>query len=124
MSRKGWSVVAPAAIFALSLIPLAVTPVLPLIDFYNHIARFFVLSHIDASPFLQRYYEARWSLLPNIGVDVLGTPLLAVLPPLIAAKAIAVIIMAVMFSGALYFHRAVTGTRSLLVAVAAGAAAL
>lgn len=117
MVGKGWSVAAPAAIFVLSLIPLAMTPVLPLIDFYNHVARFFVLAHIDASPFLQHYYEARWSLLPNIGVDVLGTPLLAILPPLIAAKAIIVIIMAVLFSGALYFHRAVTGTRSLLVAV-------
>lgn len=117
MVGKGWSVAAPAAIFVLSLIPLVVTPVLPLIDYYNHIARFFVLAHIDASPFLQRYYEARWSLLPNIGVDVLGTPLLAILPPLIAAKAIIVIIMAVLFSGALYFHRALTGTRSLLVPV-------
>lgn len=117
MWRKGWPVAAPVVIFALSLIPLTVTPVLPLIDFYNHIARFFVLAHVDASPFLQRYYEARWSLLPNIGVDVLGTPLLALLPPLLAAKAITVIIMAVIYGGALYFHRAVTGTRSLLVAV-------
>lgn len=117
MSRRGLSIAAPAAIFALSLIPLLVTPVLPLIDFYNHVARFFVLAHIDGSPFLQRYYEARWALLPNIGVDVLGTPLLAILPPLIAAKLLIVIILAVIFSGALYFHRAVTGGRSLLVAV-------
>lgn len=117
MSRKGWSVAAPAAIFALSLIPLTVTPVLPLIDFYNHIARFFVLAHVDGSPFLQRYYEARWALLPNIGVDVLGTPLLAVLPPLIAAKILTIIIMAVIYGGTLYFHRSVTGTKSLLVAV-------
>lgn len=115
MSRGEWGLT--GAIFAFAMIPLAVTPVLPLIDFYNHLARFFVLAHVDYSPFLQLYYEARWALLPNIGVDVIGTPLLAVAPPLIAAKLLVAFILLMVFGGALYFHRAVTGRHSLLVAV-------
>jgi hypothetical protein len=106
-----------AGLFAAGLIPLAVTPVLPLIDFYNHLARFFVLAHIGADPVLQKYYQAHWSLLPDIGVDVLATPLLRFIPPLLAGKIIAAGICAILYSGILYFNRVFTGRRSLLIAV-------
>jgi len=104
-------------LFAAAMIPLLATPVLPLIDFYNHLARFFVLSHIGASDFLQANYQAHWTLLPNIGVDVLATPLLYVLPPLVAGHAIVIAILAVLYGGVLYFHRALTGQGSLLAAL-------
>ena len=106
-----------AGIFIVALIPMMVTPVLPLIDFYNHLARFYVLAHIGSSSLLQKYYEAHWSLLPDIGVDVLGTPLLAFIPPLLAGKIIAAGICAVLYGGVLYLNRVVTGQRSLLIAV-------
>ncbi len=108
---------AAAILFLIALAPLLATPVLPLIDFYNHLARFYVLAHIGGDPLLQKYYQAHWSLLPDIGVDVLATPILRVLPPLIAAKVIIAGILALLYSGVLYFHRALTGQRSLLIAV-------
>src|SRR6185369_11860212 len=43
--------------------------------------------------------------------------ILGILPPLLAAKVIAIFILAVLYSGVLYFHRALTGHASLLVAV-------
>ena len=104
-----------AGLFAVAMIPLLVTPVLPLIDFYNHLARFFVLSHLEGSDFLQAHYQAHWALLPNIGVDLLGTPLLHVLPTLAAGHVIVIGILAVLYGGVLYFHRGLTGERSLLV---------
>ena len=107
----------PVGLFASAMLPLFATPVLPLIDFYNHLARFFVLSHIDASPVLQGFYRSHWTLLPDIGVDVLGTPVLAIVPPMIAGHIIVMGIMAVIYSGVLYFHHAVTGQRSILVAL-------
>lgn len=103
-------------LFAVAMLPLLVTPVLPLIDLYNHMARFFVLSHIAADTFLQRYYDAHWHLLPDMGVDVLATPLLAFVPPLLAAHLIVIFILAVIFGGVLYFRKTVTGQDSLLVA--------
>ena len=90
-----------AGLFALGMVPLLVTPVLPLIDFYNHLARFFVLAHIGSSSLLQSHYQAHWSLLPDIGVDVLATPLLRLVPPLIAAKIIAGGILALLYGGVL-----------------------
>jgi hypothetical protein len=106
-----------AFIFGLALIPLTTTPVLPLIDFYNHIARFYVLAHVSGNPLLQRYYQARWSLLPDIGVDIFGTPLMYLFPPLIAAKLIAAGIMAILFSGVMVFNGAVTGRSPILVSI-------
>ncbi len=105
-----------AGLFAFALIPLFVAPVLPLIDFYNHLARFYVLSHLGSDPQLSNAYQAHWALLPDIGMDVLATPILAFVPPLLAAKLIILGLMAIQFSGLLYFHRALTGQRSLLVA--------
>lgn len=107
---------AMVGLFALGLIPLLVTPVLPLIDFYNHLARFYVLSHIDSSSALARYYEAHWSLLPDIGGDFIGAALLSFVPPLIAGHIIMAGILAVLFGGVLYLNFVLTGQRSLLIA--------
>jgi len=106
-----------AGLFALAMIPILAAPVLPLIDFYNHIARFFVLAHLTPGSALAQYYQAHWAPIPDIGVDVIGVPVLRVLAPLLAAKVIAIFILAVLYSGVLYFHRALTGRNSLLVAV-------
>ncbi len=99
------------------LVPLAATPVLPLIDFYNHIARFFVLSHLGGDPVLSANYAATWALLPNLGLDVIATPLLAVAPPLLAAKLIIGLILLVQFSGALFLHRSLNKQADILPAV-------
>jgi hypothetical protein len=108
---------AAAGLFALAMLPLLATPVLPLIDFYNHLGRFFVLSRIGGSEFLQAHYQAHWTLLPNIGGDVLAVPLLQILPPLIAGHVIVIAISAVLYGGVLYFRRALTGEGSLLAAL-------
>ena len=115
--RGGRLAYAAAGLFILAMLPLLATPVLPLIDFYNHLARFFVLSRIGASQFLQAHYQAHWTLLPNIGADMLAVPLLYVLPPLIAGHAIVIAILAVLYGGVLYFRRALTGDGSLLAAL-------
>ncbi|HXS06726.1 MAG TPA: hypothetical protein VN723_08060 [Rhizomicrobium sp.] len=106
-----------AGMFAIAMLPLLAAPVLPLIDFYNHLARFFVLAHLSESATLQSHYVAHWALLPDVGVDVVGTPLLVFLPPLAAGHVIAVLLLANLYAGALYFHRRLTGRSSLLVAV-------
>src|SRR3546814_2234303 len=89
----------------LLLVPLTSTPVLPLIYFYNHIARYFVLSHLDGDAVLSANYIAAWALLPNLGLDAIATPLLAVVPPLLAGKLIVGLILLVEFSGVIFLHR-------------------
>ena len=106
-----------AGLFLVAMIPLLATPVMPLIDFYNHLTRFYVLAHVGSDPLLQQNYRMQWSVMPDIGVDIFATPLLRFMPPLAAGHVIAVGILALLYSGVLYFNHALTKKRSLLVAV-------
>lgn len=118
-------VAAPAAgtrtvvvgLFLVALLPLFATPVLPFIDLYNHLARYFVLSHLDAIPLLRQNYAANWSILPNIGLDVIGTLVLRVLPPAFAAHVTVIAIFALQYGGVLFFNRQLAGRTSPLVAL-------
>lgn len=106
-----------AGLFLVAMIPLLVTPVLPLIDHYNHLARFHVLAHIGSDPLLQQNYRMQWSVMPDIGADIFATPLLRFMSPLAAGHVIVASILALLYGGVLYFNHALTKKRSLLVAV-------
>ena len=43
------------AIFVVAVLPAMAAPVLPMIDYYSHVARYFVLAHVDSDPYLARY---------------------------------------------------------------------
>lgn len=105
------------AIFVIAILPLLTAPVLPLIDFYNHIARYHVLSHLDAEPFLQQNYQANWLILPNIGIDAIVVGLSRLLPGGFGPHATIIMIFSVQYWGLLCFHRALTGQTSPLVAL-------
>lgn len=106
-----------ALIFLVALLPLLLTPIFPFIDLYNHLARYFVLAHLADSPLLQKDYAANWSLLPNIGLDVIGTAMLRVVPQAFAAHVVVIVIFAVQYGGLLAFNRVLTGRTSPLVAL-------
>lgn len=110
-----------AIIFAVGLVPILATPVLPLIDFYNHLARYFVLANIGHSEFLPRYYAENWSLLPNIGMDVIGAGLLKLLPPMLSGHILASLILLTIYSGVLFLNYQIrkSWTGSWLIAVLA-----
>ena len=38
------------AVFVVAVLPLLTTPMFPFIDFYNHLARYYVLAHLCDSP--------------------------------------------------------------------------
>lgn len=104
-------------IFIAALLPLFATPVLPFIDFYNHMARYHVLATIDADPALAANYRAAWAILPNIGFDVIATALLAVVPQAALAHVVAVLIFAVQYGGILALNRQIGGRTHWLTAV-------
>src|SRR5258705_12076567 len=104
-------------VFCVAILPVLSAPVLPTIDFYDHLDRYFVLSHVSKDGFLSENYRSKWSLLPNIGLDVLGTALMSWVKPVVGAKIISIFIFLVQYSGILVFNRAVTGRFSVLVAV-------
>lgn len=98
----------------LLLVPLFVTPVLPIIDLYSHVGRYFVLHRIPADPFLSRYYDESWALLPNIGLDLIGTALLSFVTPMQLAKLIIGSVLVLQFLGVLFLYRQVQGRMSWL----------
>jgi hypothetical protein len=49
-------------------------------DYFNHLARIHVLTTIDASPALQKFYESDWRLVPYLGMDVTVAALARVMP--------------------------------------------
>ena len=107
------------AIFLVAALPALAAPVLPMIDYYSHVARYFVLAHVDSDPYLARYYAPRWGILPNIGLDVLGVGLMRQAPPLTAAKVIVLGIFTVQYWGILAFNRQLNGRASLVTAILA-----
>jgi hypothetical protein len=109
--------VAYVGIFMAALVPLLLNPLVPTIDFYNHLARYFVLAHVDTSRFLSENYQADWKILPNIGLDVLGVGVMKLLPPLLAGRAIITLIFATQYFGVLFFNRQLNGWASPSVAL-------
>ena len=101
----------PAAILALALglLPLIVTPVLPLIDFYNHVARFQVLATLANNPLFAANYAAAWAILPNVGLDVIAVAALQIVPLALLPHLLTVLILAVLFAGILELNRVITG---------------
>jgi hypothetical protein len=106
-----------AAIFAVAILPVLTTPIIPLIDFYNHLARFFVLATLDHTPFLQKSYASGWAIMPNIGLDLIGAELLRWIDPMRAGHIIVVAMMANIYASVLVFNRRLTGCWSLLTAI-------
>ena len=103
----------PALIFLLMLVPLALTPLVPAVDFNDHLLRYWILADNGATPELAANYSPRWALLSNLGMDVLGTGLLKLLPPMTAGKILAALVLFAPFAGALYLAHAVHGRLTL-----------
>lgn len=108
------SLAVAACVFLVALLPLLSVPVLPVIDFYNHAARYYILSRVEQTPFLAQNYQPAWALLPNIGMDVIGTWAMSVLPPELVPQGLAALSMAVQFSGVLFFSRRLIGRWSVV----------
>ena len=59
------------------VIPFFLVDVPPVLDYPNHLARYFVLAH-PGDPVLAQMYLPRWGLMPNLGIDLLAAGLLKV----------------------------------------------
>jgi hypothetical protein len=99
---------AALAILAVSLSPFLVVDAPAVLDYPNHLARFYILAHLR-DPILSRMYATHWTLLPNIGMDVLGTALLSALPPDIGGRILLALSLVAPPAGAILYARAAFG---------------
>ncbi len=98
-----------ALVFLFALVPLLYPPVPPLVDLLGHMGRYRVELDIATNPHLQRYYDVRWLITGNLGVDVLVmglAPLIGLEP---AVKLVVMAIPALSVAGFLWVAREVHG---------------
>lgn len=109
----------PALVFFVMLLPLALTPLIPAVDFNDHVLRYWILADNGETPFLADNYTPRWALLSNLGMDILGTGVLKLLPPLPAGKLLAALVLLAPVLGALTLAHAVQGRITLFTVLLA-----
>jgi hypothetical protein len=84
----------------------------PLLDYLNHLARIQILALGGRDPVMARMYVAHWAIIPNLGLDLMVTPLLRIMPPLIAGRIAAGVAIVLPVVGAIAYSRASFRTRS------------
>ena len=107
--RRGvdWRWLLAAALLVIVLLaPFVLVDVPPVLDYPNHLARYFVLAHPD-DPVLSRMYETRWAILPNLGMDALGAALLRVTDLHVGGRILLAVSLLAPVLGAVMYHRAV-----------------
>jgi hypothetical protein len=91
---------------AVLLIPLAMVQAPPLLDFLNHMARIAILADNGANLAFARMYSPHWAIIPNLGLDILLTPLMRVISPLVAGRIAAAVVLLLPVVGTIVYSRA------------------
>ena len=60
-----------AELVAVSLMPLLVVGLPPLVDLYGHLGRYAVQTELAGRPELQAFDSYEWKLVGNLGVDLI-----------------------------------------------------
>ena len=101
-----------AALCLILLAPLALVDVPPLLDYPNHLARATVLAFGGSDPILSKMYAPHWTIIPNLGTDLILPPLLQILPVHVAGRIVVGIVILLPVIGTVAYSRATFGTRS------------
>lgn len=105
-----------AAVFivllAAAAAPILATPVAPLADFVNHLARMRVLADIGDTPGLAEIFRVEWAVIPNLTMDGLVPPLARLIGVYPAGQLFLALTVALLASGPMVLHRVVMGVWS------------
>ena len=112
VSARTWWTVA-AAVAAVLVAPLFTVEIPPLLDYPNHLARRFVLARGAADPFLSRVYGQHWSVIPNIAIDLVMPPMLALMRLQVAGKIMLALMLLLPLAGTAAYSRVALRRRSL-----------
>jgi hypothetical protein len=90
-------------------IPLLWPDIPPLVDLPGHMGRYHVQMRIGESPLLQSFYDFKWALIGNLGMDLLVVPVAAVIGLEPAVKLITISVPVMTAAGFLWVAREVHG---------------
>jgi len=98
-----------AAMVVAATIPLLWPDIPPLVDLPGHMARYRVQLAIGDNPWLHRWFDFSWSLIGNLGIDLLIEPLAPLFGLELTVKLIVIAIPALTVAGLLWIAREVHG---------------
>jgi hypothetical protein len=101
-----------ALLIAVLLGPLLIVEVPPVLDYPNHLARLVLLASGPDDPVLGRVFVPRWAVIPDLAIDLIGPPLLRVLPVHVVGRCLLAGVLLLNLAGVLALHRALFGRRS------------
>jgi hypothetical protein len=105
-----WQTRTFVALMALvALVPLLRPEIAPLVDLPGHLGRYRVQLAIGDNPWLNHWYDFHWSLIGNLGIDLLIMPLAPVFGLELAVKLIVIAIPVLTVTGLLWIAREVHG---------------
>ncbi|UYY57759.1 hypothetical protein [Sphingomonas sp. S2-65] len=93
----------------MAIVPLLWPDIPPLVDLPGHMGRYRVQFDYDHVPWLSEWYNFQWSLMGNLGVDLLIIPLNKLFGLELAVKLIIITIPAMTVAGLLMIAREVHG---------------
>ncbi len=95
------------------LVPVIITPVPPLTDYPNHLARCYLLAFGDSDQALGQMFSRQWQIIPNVAIDLILPRLMHVFSPLTAGRIMLVFCLLIPTSGAIALNHAYFRRRSL-----------
>jgi hypothetical protein len=91
------------------LAPLLIVDVPPLLDYPNHLARAFILASLPDDTVLARFYTTHWTIIPNLGLDLIAPSLIHLLPVDIAGRLVIATALLLPVLGAVAYNTALGG---------------
>ena len=94
----------------ITIVPLLWPEIPPLVDLPGHMGRYRVqLTPLDRAPWLADWYDFQWSLIGNLGIDLLVVPFAKLFGLELGVKLIVISIPALTVAGLLWIAREVHG---------------
>jgi hypothetical protein len=107
-----------ALLMVIASIPIVLHPLPPISDYINHLARMHVIAAISDDPFLSRYYEIDWQVIPNLMMDLIVPLFERVMNVYVAGQAFTLLSFTLILSGTVALHRQLFGRWSAVPLIA------
>ena len=107
-----------AVLLAIAAVPILLNPLPPISDYINHLARMHIIAAGNSDPFLHRYYEINWQVIPNLMMDMIVPLFERVMNVYLAGQTYTLLSFALIISGTLALHRQLFGHWSALPLIA------
>ncbi|MGH7248928.1 MAG: hypothetical protein ACREH9_12560, partial [Pseudomonadota bacterium] len=105
-------------LMAIVSVPIVLNPVPPISDYIDHLARMHIIATIGNDPFLHRYYEIDWQVIPNLMMDLIVPLFARVINVYVAGQVYTLLSFALILSGAVALHRQLFGRWSAMPLIA------